>query len=232
MRKRSFLLAVAAGLLACSFGTMNAMAGTVNVYEDAGTFSFSLTSTGGGSFTIDYSNALLTTINNSAIPTGSIEATLPASAPHQVTSAVTTGIFTSYTITQPAPNLKEFGTGPGAIQTAILEYELSTGSAVNPGFLNLSGTIFAVPSPFLQTTATGSTIYDFSAYANGATITRTYTSVGADFAAVIANGGTISGTGAFSDAVVPEPSSMALLGIGMSCLIAARRYFKRRHSAG
>jgi hypothetical protein len=230
MRNRRILLALAAALLACSFGTINAMAGTVPVFEDAGTFSFVLSAPkGGGSFTIDYSNALLSTINFAAIPTGSIDALLPPAAPHTVTSATTVGSNTFYTITQPAPNIKEFGVGPGAILTASLEYELNTGVAVNPGFLNLSGLITAVPGPFLQTMATGSTIYDFSAYASGAEITRTYTAVGANFAAVIANGGTITGTGAFADlALVPEPTSMALLGIGVSCMIAARRYFRQR----
>jgi hypothetical protein len=227
MRKRSILLALAAGLLACSFGNITSMAGTVDVYQDAGTFSFSLTSTGSGHFSISYSNALLTTINNDAIPTGSIEALLPTSAPHTVTSTVTTGAFTSYTLSQPAPNLKSFGVGPGAILTATLEYELTTGTAINPGFLNLSGTINSVSSALLETTATSPTIYDFSAYSLGADITRTYTSVGSNFANVIAHGGTIIGTGAFADlATIPEPSSMALLGIGVSCLFVGRRHFK------
>ena len=43
MSKRSFLLSLAAGFLACSFGAMNATAGTVEVFQDAGTFSFVLT---------------------------------------------------------------------------------------------------------------------------------------------------------------------------------------------
>ena len=150
MRKRSFLLALAAGLLTCSFGTINAMAGTVPVYEDGGTFSFVLTAPkGGGSFTIDYSNALLSTINFAAIPTGSINALLPAAAPHTVTSTTTVGSTTFYTITQPAPNIKEFGVGPGAILTASLEYELNTGVAVNPGFLNLSGNITGRACPLV-----------------------------------------------------------------------------------
>ncbi len=57
----------------------------------------------------------------------------------------------------------------------------------------------------------------------------TYNKVDADFATVIANGGTITGTGAFTEVgnVVPEPSSIALLGIGLSGVLAFRRYFKR-----
>jgi hypothetical protein len=75
MRKRSFFLAVAVGLLACSVGPMDARAGTVMVNEDEGTLSVSMTSNGAGEVTTVYSNVLLTTINGALIPTGSIAST-------------------------------------------------------------------------------------------------------------------------------------------------------------
>ncbi len=56
----------------------------------------------------------------------------------------------------------------------------------------------------------------------------TFNQVNVDFAALIAGGGTVTGTGGFSEAAsVPEPTSMALLGIGMTAVFAFRRYFKR-----
>lgn len=227
MSKRSVLMALAAGMLACSFGAMNAAAGTVIVTQDSGTFNFTLTADGHGNFTIAYSNAQLTTINDVAIPTGDIASQLPLLASHFVTSTVTSGALTSYTISQPGPNDKFFGVGPGAIDTAHLTYVLTNGVAINPSFLNLSGRITGAPAPLLETTATAPTVYDFSPFQNGGEITRTYTNVGVNFAAVIANGGTIVGSGAFADQAAPEPASIALLSIGISGMIAFRRFFKR-----
>ena len=79
-----------------------------------------------------------------------------------------------------------------------------------PGFLNLNGSITSVSSALLETTATAPTIYDFSPFSSGGSIALTYNKVGADFADVIAHGGTITGTGGFTEVAVPEPGSMAL----------------------
>jgi hypothetical protein len=206
---------------------MNAMAGTVSVSEDAGTFSFTLTASNHGTFTITYTDALLTTINNAPIPTGLIAAQLPASAENNVTSTATAGIFTSYTLAQATPPQESFGVPPGSILTATLQYNLTSGFAVDPGFLGLTGKMTGVPSTLLETSATAPTIYNFSPFTNGGAVTQTFTKTTANFASVIANGGTITGTGAFTDqAVVPEPTSVALLGIGVSCFFAFRRCFK------
>jgi len=206
---------------------MNAMAGTVIVTEEAGQFSFSLAASGHGTITITYTNALLTTINNATIPTGFIAAQLPASAENNVTSTTTVGPLTSYTLTQAAPSQESFGVPPGAILTATLQYNLTSGFADDPGFLGLTGNTTGVPSALLETTATSPTVYDFSPFMGGGAVTQTYIKTGANFAAVIKNGGTITGTGSFADqAAVPEPTSVALLGIGMSCFFAVRRCFK------
>jgi hypothetical protein len=228
MRQRSFLFALAAGLLACSFGPLSARAGTVLVTEDEGTFSFNMTSDGKGDVTFSYSNVLLTTINDSLISTGSIASTFDT-ATVQVLSTVSAPPFTTYTMTETTPGQKIYGTGAGSIDSAILDNQVVNATAVNPGFLNLNGTITSVVSPLLETTATSPTVYSFADFASGNHITLTYNKVNADFASVIANGGTITGTGGFTAvASVPEPASMALLGVGMTCLLAYRRYFSRR----
>jgi hypothetical protein len=41
-------------------------------------------------------------------------------------------------------------------------------------------------------------------------------------------GATATGNGAFSQQSIPEPASMALLGIGVSGLVAFRRFFRKR----
>lgn len=227
MHHRSFFLALAAGILACSFGPMTARAGTVLVTEDAGTFSFSLTSNGAGQLTFSYTTVLLTTINTVVVPTGPIVSTLGTTTV-DVTSTVSAPPFTTYGLSEPTAGTKNFGTGPGSIDTASLNYKVVSGYAINPGFLNIVGSVTGVTAPLLETTATSPTIYDFSAFRGSNILTLTYNEAGADFASVIAKGGTIIGTGGFSEvAIVPEPCSMALLGIGMTSFLAYRRFFKR-----
>jgi hypothetical protein len=225
MRRRSFLLSLAAGLLACSVAAVGARAGTVPVSEAEGTYNFTLVADGAGHITISYSGALLTKINDVAIPTGSIISTFDNKMV-TITSTTTSGPFTSYTAAETSAD-KHYGTGVDSIQTATLSNTVSNGTAVQ-GFLNLNGSITGVLSPLLETTATTPTVYDFTPFAAGGSIALTYNKVGTDFAAVIANGGTITGTGGFTELAVPEPASMALLGIGMTGIFALRRFLKRR----
>jgi hypothetical protein len=228
MHKRSFLSALAAGLLACSVGATNAMAGTVDVISDAGTFNFTLTSNGHGSITITDTLASLTTING-AVPAGGPVAATFADVTATVTLLVSAPPVTTYSLS--GSSSKTYG--DGSISNAALGYSLTSAVAVNPSFLNVYGTVTGVGSPLLETSGTSPTIYNFSDFATGGNLTETYTSVGANFASVIANGGTIIGTGAFAEAITstPEPSSMALLGIGMAVAVAFRRVFKRSASA-
>ncbi len=222
MRTRVFLLALAAGLVACSFAPGEARAGTVLASSDTGTFSFTLTADGMGHFTISYTNVSLSSINGSA-PVGGAIASSFGTTSATVSSSTSVPPFTLYTLSSTAAS-NSFGTG--GIQTATLTNTVSSGYA-NDGFLNLSGSITGVTSPNLQTTSTAGTVYDFSPFAGGGDITLTYTKSGSSFAAVIKNGGTISASGSFSEQAVPEPTSMALLGIGLTGFLAFSRLFKR-----
>jgi hypothetical protein len=228
--KRSFLLALAAGLLACSVGATGAMAGSVLAYEAEGTFDFVLTANGSGVFTISYTSVSLTKIDNALIPGGPIVSSFGNSGV-AVTSTVSTPPLTSYTLFDPPPpDVQHLGTGAGEIDTAEVTFNLTEGFALSPSFLNLRGLVVGAPAPLLETSTTSPTIDNFAPFdVAGGTMSLTYNKVDADFAAVIANGGTITGTGAFTELanVIPEPTSIALFGIGLSGVLAFRRYFKR-----
>jgi hypothetical protein len=230
MSKRSFLVTLAAALMVCSFGARAATAASVLVHEDEGTFNFVLTADGAGNVTIRYSGELLTKINDVVIPGGSISSLLHGVGDNEtisVTSTISTPPLTAYTFSDPDPGNKLFGVGAGATQTAVLKYQVVNGFAVNPGFLNLNANVVQVISPLLETATTTPTVYDFSPFEGGGRMTLTFNKVGADFASVIANGGTVTGTGGFTEQAAPEPGSFALLGIGMAGFLAYRRYFKR-----
>jgi PEP-CTERM motif len=224
--KSRFLLALAAGVLLFGFAATGAQAGLV--FEDGGQFNYTLTSTGTpGTLTISFSNVTLSEINsvalgtpiNSSLSTLSL-ATVKDSGPGA--PPTNTYVFSMVGL----GNTKTFGATVGS--QAILDYDLpgkSNGIALivgGVGFLNLSGTI---PAGSLLANALPG--LDFSPFNNGGgTMGLTFNKVGTDLGSIVANGGTITGTGGFTEAA-PEPGSFALLGIGMTGFLAFRRFFKK-----
>jgi hypothetical protein len=125
--------------------------------------------------------------------------------------------------------------GATAGMQAQMSFNLTKGATVSalPNFFNASGSIIA---PLL---ANANPTLDFTPFNKGGTVNITFTATTFtgginSFAGLFATAGsTITGTGSFSQAaLVPEPASVALVGVGMSGLIAFRRLFRKRPKVG
>jgi hypothetical protein len=236
MNRRSVLFAAVLAVMSLA-GSATQAAGVL-VIQDSGTLGgFKLTNLGitGGVTSLELdlldTSQHLDTINGAGVPN---DANAKAAFVQPIFLSLTPsgGPANSYTVSlTPSTYMKTYGTGAAS---ASMTYNLSAALAPTalPNFLNLSGVITA-----LLTNANPA--YDFSRFgeatlARTMNITLTATSFSpspgvGSFAAVISTvGASATGSGSFSQQAVPEPASMALMGIGMSCFFAYRRFFKRR----
>jgi hypothetical protein len=219
MLKKMLLGCLAAALL---LGSLASNAQASSVLNDSGNFSsFTLTNTGGGVFTLAITAPdTLTDING-------LPVSIPATFDSVLTfKATTSGSLVVVSDVSPVPFTKTFGTGT---DIASLTYSLSAGqigAGINSNGLLLAGRILTVSPNALPG-------FDFTPLVGGvnsfALTGQSYTGGVSSMAGVFAvSGASVTGSGGFSESSnVPEPASLALLGIGMTGLLAFRRFFKK-----
>src|SRR5262249_25515282 len=111
---------------------------------------------------------------------------------------------------------KTFGTGEAS---ATLDFSITSGFAFT-SHLNMDGVITGI-------TANAMPCYDFPKLVGGS-ISLAIDQPGVKFQNIVNHekASLVNGFG-YAQSSIPEPASMALLGIGMTSLLAFRRYFRR-----
>jgi len=230
MMKRSLFLSLAAGLLASlAFGTPSQAASVTyysSVVPQQDDFPFS------ANLTLPLFNPDKGTLTSVVL---SVDATVVGSVQVYNSSPTHTYSFTDATSSVPV-----YATGPGgAMASTIATATLAMGSAA-PGFNGSYGsqtgtsTGYSTPQSDLSAyTGVGTFMGTFGSNAMGGTFGGTG---GAGSAGKLFFGGTATAGGQIDVtytyiAAVPEPNSMALLGIGMAGFFTFRRLFKRPATA-
>jgi hypothetical protein len=209
IKRFSFL---AAAVVAAMVLSAPSYAGTIPVHSDAGggTVDVLGTATGVEVTTNSYTDDVISSVNALPVP---------------FTLAM------DYTITGPDDHTVTGGGGSKTISfgsdAVTLLFSISTG-IVSGSHLNADGTITGFASGSGTTITFGGNTYDFKTLIGGG-ISLSNDKAFTDYTKVFHHAGTtaLASGGGVHQASVPEPASMAMLGIGMTGLLAFRRLFRR-----
>jgi len=234
MKRRTCFCAALLLAIACIASTKAAYAGTVVMTDSGNIGEFHVTNEGVNGFGVatvkfDIPNvsSQMNSVNGLFVPPETTEVLGPVTM--FVTPTASPGIYSL--ALSPSTYDQTIGGTPG--MQAELAFNMQTGIAplLLPSYFNMSGAITSL----LENSNPN---FDFINFMKGGenNITLTSTSgTGLTGPVTWANffstpGATLTGNGSYSQAAVPEPSSMALTGVGILCLAAvfSRRRARRR----
>jgi len=239
MKRRSLFLTIAAGLLVAGMTAPDAHAGSVglpttldNLLPTGTTTTVDGTSSGGEVLTFSNfqytSSTVVGTTTTHGVPPASIFSVTAFAASGETGFTLNSTLFAaagtmvdvslSYVVTAPAGELINdafLSTTGGILGT-------TGGYSVKETFVDATTLLPILPAPPLAANALAPTVTGYFAGHQSILVSKDIFLFGGD-------GGTSLSviTQAFSSTGVPEPSSMALLGIGMTGFLAFRRLFKR-----